>query len=64
MNVGNGGEGGGVAVRATNRCVQDSFCGVPAAGVEQVFTDGLARKVWRNAEDRQRLLQPTADPAR
>jgi len=58
-------EGDRVAVRATNRCVQDSFLGVPAAGVEQVFTatfifqitDGLVRRVWRNAEDLQRLLQ-------
>jgi predicted ester cyclase len=58
-------EGDRVAVRATNRCVQDSFLGVPAAGIEQVFTatfifqitDGLVRRVWRNAEDLQRLLQ-------
>ena len=58
-------EGDRVAVRATNRCVQDSFFGVPAAGVEQVFTatfvfqivDGVVRRVWRNAADLQRLLQ-------
>jgi hypothetical protein len=45
--------------------VQDSFLGVPAAGIEQIFTatfifqiaDGLVRRVWRNAEDLQRLLQ-------
>jgi ketosteroid isomerase-like protein len=58
-------EGDRVAIRATNRCVQDSFLGVSAVGVEQVFTatfifqitDGLVRRVWRNAEDLQRLLQ-------
>jgi hypothetical protein len=31
-------EGDKVVVRATNRCVQDSFFGFSAAGVEQVFT--------------------------
>ena len=58
-------EGDKVVVRATNRCVQDSFFGVPASGVEQVFTamfifqfaDGLAIRTWRNAADLQRLLQ-------
>jgi ketosteroid isomerase-like protein len=55
------GEGDKVVVRATNRCVQDSFFGVSAAGVEQVFifqfADGLAVRTWRNAADLQRLLQ-------
>jgi ketosteroid isomerase-like protein len=59
------GEGDTVAVRATCRCVQDGFLGVPGAGVEQVFTamfffrfaDGLAVATWRNAADLQRLLQ-------
>ena len=59
------GEGDTVAVRATCRCVQDSFLGIPAAGVEQVFTAtfvfrfaaGLAVATWRNAADLQRLLQ-------
>ena len=54
-----------VAVRATNRCLQDSFLGVPAAGIEQVFTatfvfqilDGQVHRIWRNAADLQRLLQ-------
>jgi hypothetical protein len=54
-----------VVIRATNRCVQDSFLGVPAHGVEQVFTatftlqiiDGLVVRTWRNAADLQRLLQ-------
>ena len=58
-------EGDKVAVRATNRCVQDSFFGIPAAGFEQVFTatfifeirDGLVVRTWRNAADLQRLLQ-------
>jgi len=31
-------DGDRVAVRATNRCVQDSFFGIPAAGFELVFT--------------------------
>jgi hypothetical protein len=54
-----------VVVRATNHCVQDEFLGIPAAGIEQVFTatfvfrivDGLVETVWRNAADLQRLLQ-------
>jgi predicted ester cyclase len=58
-------EGDRVAVRATNRCVQDSFFGIPAAGFEQVITaafiveirDGLVVRTWRNAADLQRLLQ-------
>jgi predicted ester cyclase len=58
-------EGDKVAVRATNRWVQDSFFGIRAAGFEQVFTatfsfeirDGLVVRTWRNAADLQRLLQ-------
>lgn len=58
-------EGDKVAVRATNRCTQDSFFGIPAADVEQVFTatfvfqirDGRVLRTWRNAADLQRLLQ-------
>jgi predicted ester cyclase len=54
-----------VVIRATNRCVQDSFFDVPGRGVEQVFTatfilqivDGLVVRTWRNAADLQRLLQ-------
>jgi hypothetical protein len=54
-----------VVVRATNRCTQDSFLGIPARGIEQVFTatfvmqivDGLVTRTWRNAADLQRLLQ-------
>jgi hypothetical protein len=59
------GEGDAVAVRATCRCVQDRFLGVPGAGVEQEFTAmfffrfaaGRAVATWRNAADLQRLLQ-------
>ena len=58
-------EGDKVVVRATNRCTQDSFFGIPAAHVEQVFTamfvfqirDGRVLRTWRNAADLQRLLQ-------
>jgi hypothetical protein len=54
-----------VVVRATNHCVQNEFLGIPAAGIEQVFTatfvfrivDGRVETVWRNAADLQRLLQ-------
>jgi hypothetical protein len=56
-------EGDKVVVRATNRCVQDSFLGVSATGVEQVFTamfifqfaDGLVVRTWRIAADLQAL---------
>jgi hypothetical protein len=59
------GEGDRVVVRATNRCTQDSFLGVPARGIEQVFTatftfqivNGLVERIWRNADDLGRLLQ-------
>ena len=52
-------------MRATNSCVQESFLGVPAAGVRQVFTatftfrisDGLVHEIWRNADDLGRLIQ-------
>jgi hypothetical protein len=58
-------EGDKVVVRATNRCEQDEFLGVPAAGVTQVFAatfvfrivDGRVEQVWRTAQDLQRLLQ-------
>ena len=68
-------EGDRVVVRATNSCVQESFLGVPAAGVRQVFTatftfrisDGLVHEIWRNADDLGRLIQlgalPTPRPA-
>src|SRR5688572_25286360 len=52
-------EGDRVVIRATNTCEQDSFLGIPAAGVRQVFTatfvlwivDGLVAQTWRNADD-------------
>jgi ketosteroid isomerase-like protein len=58
-------EGDRVVVRALNHCEQESFFGIPAAGVEQVFTatfvfqvvDGLIVRTWRNAADLQRLFQ-------
>jgi hypothetical protein len=58
-------EGDRVVVRATNTCIQESFLGVPAAGIAQVFTatftfriaDGLVHEIWRNADDLGRLLQ-------
>ena len=54
-----------VVLRATNVCEQPSFLGVPAAGVQQVFTatfvfrivDGVVHEIWRNADDLGRLLQ-------
>jgi hypothetical protein len=54
-----------VVVRATNHCEQPEFFGVPAAGIQQVFTatftfqisDGLVQTIWRNADDLGRLLQ-------
>lgn len=54
-----------VVVRATNNCEQEDFLGVPAAGINQVFTatftfriaDGLVQEIWRNADDLGRLLQ-------
>jgi ketosteroid isomerase-like protein len=59
------GEGDKVVVRATNTCVQESFFGVPGAGITQVFSatfilqfaDGLVINTWRNAADLQRLFQ-------
>jgi len=59
------GEDDRVVIRATNRCVQDSFFDVPGRGIEQVFTatfilqitDGLVVWTWRNAADLQRHMQ-------
>jgi predicted ester cyclase len=59
------GEGDKVVVRATNTCEQESFFGVPARGVQQVFTAtftmqvvaGRVARIWRNAADLQRLFQ-------
>jgi SnoaL-like polyketide cyclase len=54
-----------VVVRATNRCVQDSFFGIDGRGKQQVFTatftfriaDGKIHETWRNADDLGRLFQ-------
>ena len=58
-------EGDRVAVRATNRCVQDEFLGIPGGGRTQVFTatfvfriaDDRVVTTWRNADDLGRVLQ-------
>ncbi|HWO08742.1 MAG TPA: nuclear transport factor 2 family protein [Polyangiaceae bacterium] len=58
-------EGELVAMRATNRCEQESFFGIPAAGRQQTFTatfihriaGGLIQETWRNADDLGRVLQ-------
>ena len=58
-------EGGKVLVRATNRCEQESFFGLPAAGVVQEFTamflfrvvEGRVAEIWRNADDLGRYLR-------
>jgi hypothetical protein len=58
-------EGDLVVVRATNRCTQESFFGIPAHGRQQTFTamfmhriaDGLVEETWRNADDLGRVLQ-------
>ncbi|MET1008419.1 MAG: nuclear transport factor 2 family protein [Propionibacteriaceae bacterium] len=59
------GEGDRVVIRATNFCEQESFFGLPAAGITQVFTatfifrmaDGMVAEIWRNADDFGRYLQ-------
>jgi predicted SnoaL-like aldol condensation-catalyzing enzyme len=58
-------EGDLVVVRATNRCQQESFFGIPAHGRTQTFTamfmhrimHGLVEETWRNADDLGRVLQ-------
>lgn len=54
-----------MVVRATNRCVQESFFGVPGHDRQQTFSvtfihrigDGQILETWRNANDLGRLLQ-------
>ena len=54
-----------VVVRATNKCLQESFLGVPSFGRQQIFSaifihriiDGKIFETWRNADDLGRLLQ-------
>jgi predicted ester cyclase len=58
-------EGDKVVVRAMNRCLQESFLGVPSHGQWQTFSamfihrisDGRIVETWRNADDLGRLLQ-------
>jgi len=58
-------EGNKVVVRATNKCVQENFLGVPSYGRVQTFTatfiheiiNGKIRETWRNADDLGRVLQ-------
>jgi predicted SnoaL-like aldol condensation-catalyzing enzyme len=58
-------EGDRVVVRGTNHGEQDEFLGIPARGVEQVFTAtfvfrierGRVAEVWRNADDLGRVVQ-------
>ena len=58
-------EGDKVVVRTTNRCVQESFFGIPSHGHQQTFSamfihrigKGKILETWRNADDLGRLLQ-------
>ena len=58
-------EGDLVVVRATNRCTQESFLGIPAHSRTQTFSamfmhrivNGLVEETWRNADDLGRVLQ-------
>lgn len=58
-------EGDKVVVRAVNKCVQDSFFGVPGRGKQQVFSavfihhikGGKIAETWRNADDLGRIFQ-------
>ena len=59
-------EGDKVVVRATNRCVQESFFGIPSYGRPQTFAamfihrigdEGQILETWRTADDLGRLLQ-------
>jgi ketosteroid isomerase-like protein len=62
-------EGDKVVVRAINHCTQESFFGVDAGGIEQVFSatfihqikDGKVTETWRNADDLGRLFQLGAE---
>jgi ketosteroid isomerase-like protein len=58
-------EGDQVVVRATNRCRQESFLGIPGRDRTQAFSaifihriaDGKIVETWRNADDLGRVLQ-------
>ncbi len=68
-------EGDTVVIRATCTVEQDRFLGIPAAGIQQVFTatfthhvvNGHIDRTYRNADDLGRLLRlgavPTLPPA-
>jgi predicted ester cyclase len=63
-------KGDTVVVRATNRCVQDSFFGIPGRGRVQTFTATFMHRIvdrrdaetWRNANDLGRVPQLVARP--
>lgn len=58
-------EGDKVVVRATNKCLQENFLGIPSYGQTQSFTaifihrlaDGKIVETWRNADDLGRVMQ-------
>jgi len=58
-------EGDKVVVRATNKCMQQNFLGIPSYGQAQTFTatfihrivDGKIAETWRNADDLGRVMQ-------
>jgi predicted ester cyclase len=62
-------EGDKVVVRATNKCKQESFLGVPSYGIPQTFTATFVHRIvnnriietWRNADDLGRVLQLGAE---
>jgi hypothetical protein len=70
-------EGDKVVVRATNKCWQENFLGIPSYGQPQSFTatfihkiiEGKIAETWRNADDLGRVLQlgakiqPADEPA-
>ena len=54
-----------VVVRATNKCWQENFLGIPSYGKTQIFTasfihrivNGKIAETWRNADDLGRVMQ-------
>ena len=58
-----------VVVRATNKCLQENFLGIPSYGQTQTFTATFTHRIvndkitetWRNADDLGRLLQLGAE---
>src|SRR5882672_11210111 len=41
-------EGDKVVVRATNKCIQESFLGVPGYGIPQIFTATFVHRIENN----------------